>query len=127
MEVRYRIIQLNESDHTMVIRYFSDLITEDFLANDFNEDGSIRRCHEGYPTRCRTDFCISVPIAKPNQRDLEHICNLYCPWGWFETQEKILSGELSLVQARQYVGTSDVVVRLEPPKTLTAEFPTTPA
>lgn len=93
MNLKFRIIDVNEEEGSVVVRYYTDTQTEDELASLFDEDGDIIRTEEGYPVRCRTDMNVNI-------FDLQNIDNLNLdsiketlirptPLEWFELQEKI--------------------------------------
>ena len=41
--IKYKIVEVNEAEHSLVVRYYTDKITEESLAVDIL-DGVIRRC-----------------------------------------------------------------------------------
>ena len=42
MNIQYRIVKVDPEAHGVVIRYFTDKVTEMDLANSFNPDGTIK-------------------------------------------------------------------------------------
>lgn len=83
MHLKYKIVEVWPNDHTIVVRYYSDTISELELmsAPGLREDGT--------PIRCRTDVSLSIPIPEPSEEELKKIILFNCPIGFFETQEKI--------------------------------------
>lgn len=71
MDIRYRILRVNEVDHSFVVRYYTDILTEDLLCNYFDGDGNIIRDANGYPTNCKTDTNITIfNNPTPSQNDI---------------------------------------------------------
>lgn len=83
MHLKYKIVEVWPNDHTIVVRYYSDTISELELmsAPGLREDGT--------PIRCRTDVSLSIPVPEPSEEELKKIILFNCPIGFFETQEKI--------------------------------------
>lgn len=83
MHLKYKIVEVWPNDHTIVVRYYSDTISELELmsAPGLREDGT--------PIRCRTDVSLSIPVPEPSEEELKKIILFNCPVGFFETQEKI--------------------------------------
>lgn len=89
MNINYRILEINDDEHCITIRFWTDDTTEDSMASFFDQNGDIVRTDEGYPVRCRTDYNISFEnINNPTIDDLEKIVNSNFPYGWFKTIEK---------------------------------------
>lgn len=71
MNIKYRILRVNEADHSFVVRYFTDTLTEDLLANYFDGEGNIIRDANGYPVACKTDTNITIfNNPTPSQNDI---------------------------------------------------------
>lgn len=81
MRIKYKITEVHPSDHLIVVRFFTDSITEKVLATQWNEDGSI--------LRCRTDMAVQVPIPAPTGKDLEDFIMAHCPTEFFEIQQAV--------------------------------------
>lgn len=60
MKINYRILEVEEENHSITVRYFTDILTEELLASVFNDDGSIRIDANGRPIRCSTDYSITI-------------------------------------------------------------------
>lgn len=83
MNLKYKIVEVWPNDHTIVVRYYSDILPEIELmsAPGLKEDGT--------PIRCRTDISLSVPVPEPNEEELKKFIMINCPVNFFEIQEKI--------------------------------------
>lgn len=104
--IKYRIIEVHPNTHSIVVRYYSDLITEDMLATHKHEafigDPKDQRPHpragkpvlaEGHnhPVRCTHDYNIELPIPapEPGSPELDAIIWRHCPREFFERKEKM--------------------------------------
>jgi len=98
MDIKYKIVEAYPQDHVIVVRYYTDTITELDLASSPEKDSN------GKPIRCRTDVSISVPIPEPSEDELNKLIMLNCPITFFETQEKIkdpgIDTSMSLVKSK---------------------------
>jgi len=81
MNLKYKIIEVNTNEHSVVVRFYTDVITEEMLATDIL-DGVIRRC--------RTDYSIDLPLPLPTGDDLNAYIVARAPVVWLETQEAVL-------------------------------------
>jgi hypothetical protein len=79
--IKYKIVEVNAIEHSIVVRYYTDKITEESLATDIL-DGVIRRC--------RTDYSIDIPIPAPSGVDLHNFIINRAPTEWLENKEKLL-------------------------------------
>ena len=90
MKIYYRIISVDKKEHSAVVRYFTDKITEDSLASSFNDDGSIVRTESGYSARCRTDVNITIFDSDFSPEQIDSHFQSSAPAAWFELQEKTI-------------------------------------
>lgn len=79
--IKYKIVEVNEAEHSIVVRYYTDKITEEMLAVDIL-DGVIRRC--------RTDYSLDLPIPAPTGAELHNFISIRAPKDWLFAQEDIL-------------------------------------
>jgi len=80
--IKYKIVEVNTNEHSIVVRYYTDIITEEMLATDVL-DGAIRRC--------RTDYSIDLPVPAPTGSALNDFINARAPVEWLKTQEDVLN------------------------------------
>ena len=92
MEVKYRIIDVDPNQHSIVVRYYTNVLSEDSLATSFNTDGSIARGPNGSPLRCQTDYNINIwkTETPPTVDDIKKIANDSAPYDWFKLKHDIL-------------------------------------
>jgi hypothetical protein len=96
MIVKYRILNKNEEENTIEIRYFTDVITEDMLSTFYDGEGNIVRTKDGYPERCRTDVNFHINKSKPTVKDIEDIAENNAPTEWLKTKEDILLNKVKI-------------------------------
>ncbi|CAB4131431.1 hypothetical protein UFOVP132_83 [uncultured Caudovirales phage] len=91
MDIHYKIIEVHPNEHAIVVRYFSDALSEEMLAT--NPEDQNRR-DDGSPVRCRTDYNINLPIPAPEGEELHKFLIRSAPVGWFDMQAKIFDPEI---------------------------------
>lgn len=60
MKIYYKIISHNLKERNIVVRYYTDLITEKELSVLPNESNT-------NPVKCRTDLSLTIPIPEPSE------------------------------------------------------------
>lgn len=93
MDIKYKIISIDENESSFTVRYFTDFLSEDQLASYYDIDNEIVRDTNGSPVRCRTDYNISIDISHENNFSKSNIESLIinsAPVKWFENKQKII-------------------------------------
>jgi len=108
MNIHYKIVEVWPSDHLIVARYWTDEITEEFLASDTN------RKDDGTPVRCRTDISINLPIPEPTPQEIDVIIKNTAPINFLESLEKIKNPDINTD-----MGNSISIINVQ--KTITAD------
>ena len=80
-DVKYKIIELNEAEHSIVVRFYTDIVTENMLACEWGDGGVI--------TRCRTDYSITLPVPAPRGDELNSLIMRHAPVDFFEVKAKV--------------------------------------
>ena len=115
MEVKYRIIDVDPNQHSIIVRYYTNVLTEDSLAISFNTDGSIARRADGSPQRCQTDYHINIwkTDTAPTAEEIQKIANDAAPYDWFKLKHDILDPNIdtSLSNASSLVGKEFAAVK----------------
>lgn len=116
MNLKYKIIEVYPEQHSIVVRFYTDVITESMLAVDVL-DGVIRRC--------RTDFNIDLPFPAPTGDALAELIVSKAPKEWLATQEAVLNPVLdtSLSSVANLVGQEVVPAVLPTLNTHTDSLP----
>jgi len=83
--IRYKVIEANSS--SIVVRYYTDIVTEEYLAVQKNEDGSV--------ARCRTDVNISLPIPT-TEAYINDLITYSCMKDWLLAEEKLINNDPSV-------------------------------
>jgi hypothetical protein len=83
MNIHYKIVEVWPNDHLIVARYWTDKLSEEFLAS--NSD----RKEDGTPIRCRTDVSLTLPIPTPTGSALEKLILSNAPMAWLRTLESV--------------------------------------
>jgi hypothetical protein len=83
MNIHYKIVEVWPNDHLIVARFWTDLLSEEFLASDSN------RNEDGTPVRCRTDVSLTLPIPAPTGEALEKLILMNAPTAWLQTLENV--------------------------------------
>lgn len=90
MDIKYRIIAVDTKEHSIVVRYFTDTITEEMLATELDRHGNPVLNDEGFPVSCRTDFHINIfQTPSPTQEEIFKIINANAPIEWLKLKEKV--------------------------------------
>ena len=109
MNIHYRIIKVDPATHGILVRYFTDKVTEMDLANSLNPDGSAILNADGYPISTRTDVMISVyETPTPSDEEIEKMIMLNAPIPWLKLQEDIADAgvDTKMRSARNLTGKS---------------------
>jgi hypothetical protein len=83
MNIHYKIVEVWPNDHLIVVRYWTDKLSEEFLASgpDRKEDGT--------PVRCRSDVSLTLPVPAPTGAALEKFILSNIPMVWLQTLENV--------------------------------------
>lgn len=81
MNIKYKIIEVYPENHSIVVRFYTDLISEESLATQITG---------GVVVRGRTDYSIDLPRPLPEGDALAAFISARAPKAWLETQEAIL-------------------------------------
>lgn len=79
--MKYKIIEANQADHSIVVRFFTIKTTEAMLAVQVDEQGNIQRG--------RTDYSIDLPVPAPRGVALDTFIMNYAPVDWFARIEAV--------------------------------------
>lgn len=95
MDIQYRIIKKDLINRQIVVRFFTNLVTEIYLAAELGTDGLPINLVDGKPSRCRTDYMITFPLRVLTQTEETTLIMSSCPWKWFEDEERIIQSRTS--------------------------------
>lgn len=83
MNINYKIIEVWPDNHQIIVRFTTDVVTEEVVASHRDADGNI--------TRCRTDVAIDLPIPTPTGSELDRIIMMNAPVKFLKTKESVLN------------------------------------
>lgn len=86
-KIIYKIIELNEDTHSIVVRYYTDVVSEEILSS------SKRKKLDGTPERTRSDVSITLPIPLPPDDEIEKIILQNFPKRGIDIFEKLIKNE----------------------------------
>lgn len=105
MKIHYKIVEVWPDDHLIVARYWTDIITEEFLAS------TQEKLEDGSPVRCRTDVALSIPIPAPDESGLEAFLLSNAPSAFLKTLEDVQNPEVDTsmssilaIKGKKYTG-----------------------
>jgi len=101
--MKYKIVEVHPQQHSIVVRFYSDDVTEASLADQFGEFGEV--------LRGRTDFNIDLPFPAPKGEALKQLIIAASPAQWLQNQALILDPNIdtSLSDILPGVGVEQVV------------------
>lgn len=90
MKLFWQIREKHPDQHSIVVRYFSDEISE----NDLSVDGNVDE--KGKPIRCRTDFNITLPVNPPPTREsIQALIEAHAPYSFFQTLSAVRNNKIA--------------------------------
>lgn len=98
MEVFYRILSIDENESSIVVRYWTDQLSEKELSVDPNEEND-------QPTTCRTDYNLNIK-ADMSEAELHDFIVSCAPTNWFALKHDVKDPEVdtSFNQVKPLVG-----------------------
>lgn len=114
MNVHYRIIEINENEQTIVVRYYTDILTEEFLAISYDINGNLVTVTESgqtYPQRCRTDYSFNIWKNDITEEDIFEIVKNGIPVDWLKMMENVANNNIdtSLSNIQPLLYTSNTI------------------
>lgn len=95
MEIKYKIIQVNPADHGIVVRFYTDTISEEALAARDPATGEIILDDGGNIESCRTDYSITLwDVPTLTGEALEEVIMNSAPTQWLELLDKVADGSV---------------------------------
>lgn len=91
MKINYRVLHIDEAQHSIVVRYWTDIVSEEMLAQEFEPNGKIRLTRHGWPTRCVTDYSLTFFEKNiPTEEEVDFFIKKNAPVGWLKLKEEVL-------------------------------------
>tara|TARA_R110000787_G_scaffold200839_1_gene311823 strand:- start:2678 stop:3340 length:663 start_codon:yes stop_codon:yes gene_type:complete len=117
MDIKYKIIKVNPADHGIIVRFYTDTISEEDLAARDPDTGEIILDDGGNIKSCRTDYSITLWDAPTLTGEaLEEMIMGCAPTQYFELQNKVADASVD-------TSLSGVTLNTEITKTHTPTLP----
>lgn len=91
MNLYYKIVEVHPEQHSIVVRFYTDVVSERSLAVQTGERGNI--------LRARTDLSIDLPYPVPIGDELAQYILARAPAQWLRTQEAVQDPEIDTSMA----------------------------
>lgn len=88
MNLHYKIIEIYPDDNLVVVRYWTDMLSQQDLASDS------RLNEHDEPVRCRSDVSVTLPIPTPADQELDDLLVRSAPFEWLKMMEKVKDPEV---------------------------------
>ena len=88
MNIHYKIIEVWPNDHIVVARYWTDIVSQEFLASDSN------RNPDGTPVRCKTDTPFTLPVPEPLPEEIDARVANAVPIEFLKLMEQIIDPDI---------------------------------
>jgi len=104
MTVKFRILNKELDQHSVVVRYYTDYLSEDDLATSFTVDDKgnniIQRGEDGKPLRCQTDYNINIWNVQATQQGsnsnaIVDYIGRSAPFDWFELKYAVMNVQIN--------------------------------
>lgn len=96
MNINYRILKIDNEAHSVVVRYFTDVVSENDLSSMKNPDGSPVLGEDGYPIQCMTDTSLTLyDVQNPTEADVDVLVKRAVPSDWLKLREDIKLGTVA--------------------------------
>lgn len=87
MNIKFKILEVNPADHSIVVRYYSDTVTEADLAVLWGPNGNI--------IRTRTDVNLNIwQVPAPEGDELNEYILKHAPVAFLQLQDQIKNPEI---------------------------------
>jgi hypothetical protein len=98
-------------DNSLIVRYWTDIVDENYLALTFDVNGDVMLTPNGWPVRCRTDYNVTLFNNNPDEElVLQRIKNA-APLSFFRVEENKITNSSNLILnfqvANNFVNTSN--------------------
>ena len=95
MKIKYKILSIDTAEHTMVVRFYTDKMSEEDLCSHRKHDGSPMLTEDGTVANCRTDVNLAIwQYPAPGKEELEVYIMSHAPIAWFKHKEQISNPEV---------------------------------
>lgn len=89
--ISYRVLNTNPKEKSLTVRYWTDIVTENSLATSIDVNGDIMLTPNGWPTRARTDFNLTIYDTEISEENVIRLIETSAPLLFFRNMENILT------------------------------------
>jgi len=87
LNIKYRILEVDEIEHRFTVRYYTDILTEELLnVNRLTDD--LRLGEDGKPERCRTDISLTMYNPDADEEEVNKFIQMNAPAEWMKLLER---------------------------------------
>jgi hypothetical protein len=95
MNIKYKILQIDTTEHSIIVRFYTDVLTEEMLSSVKYTDGTVEKNDDGTVKSCRTDYNINIwQTPSPTGEELDQYILRHAPVQWLELQESIINPQI---------------------------------
>lgn len=107
--IKFKIIEINPDEHSIVVRFYTEVLKEEDLALQLSDTGQV--------LRGRTDYSIDLPVPAPIGAELKAFIMSKAPVTWLQKQEAVADANIdtSLSTLSELLGV-EMVAALTPPE-----------
>lgn len=109
MNIHFRIVKVDTAAHGILIRYWTDKLSEMDLASRFDDNGKPLLNSDGYPVQTRTDSFMTIyEVPAPSVEEINKRIMMQAPVEWLKLQESVVDPTIDtkLVDVKNVVGTA---------------------
>jgi hypothetical protein len=111
LKIKYRILHADSLNKTIAVRYYTDILDENYFAAEFNVDGTIKLDDEGKPKRCKTDYNLTYDVSRENilngkveQNDIIKFIETCAPKLYLENQTLLINSNTDCSIFEEMIG-----------------------
>lgn len=84
--IKFKIIEINPDEHSIVVRFYTEVLKEEDLALQLSDTGQV--------LRGRTDYSIDLPVPAPTGEELKAFIMARAPVTWLQKQEAVADANI---------------------------------
>lgn len=112
MKIHYKIIKQFPEDSQIVVRYFTDIATEQYFSTEVDKHGEI--------IRSRADYLLNIPLA--SDLSIEEIIEKSCPRDLLAIEEKKIQTKAGSSEHKEIIDNVNKINKVAVGKVKTLEF-----
>jgi hypothetical protein len=99
------------------VRYYTDVLDEDYLTSFFEDDGTPKRGPDGKPLHCRSDFNLNCWDPNWSHEEIDRHIQMSAPAHWFKVLEhaKLNTSSAAMDKVKEKMNKEHVFTHVPPP------------